>query len=122
MKALSFNIPKTERQSFLLQLDDMPHFYDRLHYHPEWQITLITKSEGTLFVGNSVSRFEEGDILVIGSNVPHLLKNDEAYYQDLNLGAQSWSIFFGEDTFGADFLETPELQSIKKFLKFELSV
>ena len=116
MKALSFKIPKTGETSFNVQIDENVHFYDRLHLHPELQITLIEKSHGTLFVGDSISTFHPGDLFIIGPNIPHALKNDTSYYQDKDLVAKSISIFFSKEAFGDNFFQLPELSKINEFL------
>ena len=116
MKALSFKIPKTGETSFNVQVDDVPHFYDRLHFHPELQITLVQKSHGTLFVGDSISTFRPGDLFIIGPNIPHVVKNDHLFYKEENLKAKSISIFFSKEAFGDTFFELPELTKINDFL------
>ena len=94
MKALSFQIPKSGSASVRIQVDDQPYLYDRLHYHPEIQITYIQRSRGTLFVGDGIHRFQEGDVFMIGSNVPHLFKNDPVYYEENSPGAFTDICFF----------------------------
>lgn len=116
MKALSFRIPKTEQTSFRVQIDEEAYFYDRLHYHPEWQITLILQGRGTLFVGDGINRFQEGDVFIIGSNVPHLLKSDPVYYSAESPKVQAISLFFEKNSFGNGFFEIPEIQQIWAFL------
>ena len=49
-----------------------PHFVLPLHKHVEFEIMLFTQGKGKQFVGEGVSDFQEGDIALIGSNVPHL--------------------------------------------------
>ncbi len=117
MKALSFKIPKTGESSFSVQIDEGPHFYDRLHLHPELQITLIQQSHGTLFVGDSISTFRPGDLFIIGPNIPHALKNDRLFYENKNLKAKSISIYFSEKAFGDTFFQLPELSKINDFLR-----
>ncbi|HMO38597.1 MAG TPA: AraC family transcriptional regulator [Saprospiraceae bacterium] len=116
MKALSFRVPKTKEASFRVQIDEEPYFYDRLHYHPEWQITFIQRGRGTLFVGGGISRFQEGDVLAIGSNVPHLLKSDSVYYTPDSPRVAAVSLFFEAHSFGQGFFELPELQPIREWL------
>ena len=81
MKPLPFKIPKTEAESFRVQVDKMPHFYDKLHHHPEIQVTAIISGKGTRYIGDKLGVFRPGDILVIGPNVPHLLKCDQEFYE-----------------------------------------
>lgn len=116
MKALSFKIPKTGENSFYVQIDEVPHFYDRFHLHPELQITLILQSHGSLFVGDGISTFRPGDLFIIGPNIPHALKNDVSFYQNEQLEAKSISIFFSKEAFGELFFRLPELSKINSFL------
>ena len=42
------------------------------HYHPEIQLVWTWRGHGLRYVGNSVERFEPGDLVLIGANVPHM--------------------------------------------------
>lgn len=117
MKALSFKIPKTGESSFRVQVDEAPHFYDRLHQHPELQITMIVESTGTLFLGDGITTFQEGDLFVIGPNIPHTFKNEAIFHKDVESKAKSISIFFSEAAFGKDFFNLPELAKVKNLFK-----
>lgn len=117
MKPLPFNISKTSNRSIGVQHDRLPYFYDRLHYHPEWQITLIVKSEGTLYAGDSMSRFRVGDLCFIGSNLPHLFRNDGKYYESETEQAEAISIFFDRKSLGEGFFEIPELRVANMLLR-----
>ncbi len=117
MKALPFRIPKNSQQSFRVQVDQDSFFYDRLHYHSEWQITSIEKGRGTLFVGDGIHRFQEGDVFIIGSNLPHLLKSDSIYYQKDSPGTYAISLFFDQNSFGTGFFDLPELAKVNSFLQ-----
>jgi len=117
MKPIPFKIPKTQDSSFHVQVDEAEDFYDRLHEHPEWQITAIHKGEGVLFAGNSTSPFQAGDVFILGSDMPHLLKNDPNSLPGTTKGVCSTSLFFHIHSFGKDFFELPELQQVKAFLK-----
>lgn len=116
MKAVLFKNPSDEKSSIFLQEDKMPHFYDRLHYHPEIQVTSILKGSGTLFIGDKMSRFREGDVFLIGSNVPHVFRNDEAYYeQDSSLYAHSISSYIAEESIQS-VISLPEFDWMEKLL------
>ncbi len=41
------------------------------HYHPALELTLILKGSGTRLIADDINRFSDGDLVLIGSNVPH---------------------------------------------------
>ena len=49
-----------------------PRFVLPRHKHAEYEIMLFTGGSGKQFVGEGVCDYKEGDIAMIGSNVPHL--------------------------------------------------
>lgn len=117
MKVIPFNVPKTTREAFRLQVDQLPHLYDKIHQHPETQIMLIEKGEGTLIAGDYVGRFAEGDLFLIGSNQPHVFRNDSEYYKPKSkLKAQAISIYFDENYAGESFWLLDEMQAVHQFL------
>lgn len=44
---------------------------DHWHYHPQTELTLVQQGEGTRFIADQIELFEPGDLVLIGSNVPH---------------------------------------------------
>ncbi|MCH2083108.1 MAG: AraC family transcriptional regulator [Saprospiraceae bacterium] len=116
MKPIPFKVPKSRQYSLRIQVDDGPHFYDQLHYHPEYQITAIQQGKGILYAGNGMVHFQEGDIFMIGANVPHLLKNAPVYFSETSPEVYAISLFFDEYSFGQGFFEIHELQKIKQLL------
>lgn len=118
MKAVLFKNPTKETSSFHTQEDFQNHFYDTLHYHPEIQITFIAESEGTLFCGDKIDRFQKGDIYLFGENLPHVFRNDSEYYQgNSHLKAHSHSIYFNINCFGEGFFNAAEMHHILDLLK-----
>ncbi len=41
------------------------------HYQPEVELVYIEQGYGNRYVGNHISKFEDGDLILIGPNVPH---------------------------------------------------
>src|SRR3954470_15016379 len=50
---------------------DYPHPLARWHTHPEVEIHLIRAGAGLAFVGDDVSAFRPGHLVVVGSGLPH---------------------------------------------------
>lgn len=44
---------------------------DHWHYHPQTELTLVQQGEGTRFIADHIELLESGDLVLIGSNVPH---------------------------------------------------
>lgn len=116
MKIIPFKIPKTDKNSFVLQVDDVPYFYDKLHQHSEAQLTVLFKGEGTLIAGDYIGNFFPDDVYLIGSGLPHVFKNEERYYKNETLKAYSTTVFFDINSFGKDFLKLPETANIRNFI------
>ncbi|WP_298237744.1 helix-turn-helix transcriptional regulator [uncultured Algibacter sp.] len=113
MKVLPFKIPKPEQDALALEINRSQSFYDKLHQHEEIQVSLIAEGEGTLIVGDSVNYYSKNDILVIGSNIPHVFKSDT----DASKVSYMITLFFTEDSFGSHFFELEELKELQLFFK-----
>ncbi|PKA82581.1 AraC family transcriptional regulator [Ulvibacter sp. MAR_2010_11] len=113
MKILPFTIPKPKRDTLLLQEDKGPVFYSHLHQHEEIQISVILSGVGTLLVGDTVTSYSEGDVLIFGSNLPHVFRSDTSKNRESHM----LSIFFTEASFGDNFFLIEELKSLQPFFK-----
>lgn len=88
------------------------------HYHPEYEIIFVEKSYGIRFIGNDISKFEDGDLMFIGPNLPHVWKNDQDFYQgNKDLYVDVYVIHFGKDALNEGFFVMPEFSLIKNFLE-----
>lgn len=104
--------------SFDLRHHAYPHFLKVWHYHPELELVYIKKSTGTRFLGDSIKKFQEGDLVLIGENLPHMWQNDASYFEsDSGVSAEALVIHFNRNFAGADFFKMPELTSIRELLE-----
>jgi AraC-like DNA-binding protein len=103
--------------SFSIRQDVVPFFYNRWHYHPEFELLYIERGFGTQFIGDSIKPFEEGDVLLVGSNLPHYWRCDDIYFQENSKLSVKATVAHFKDTFwGTDFLDLPENSLIKEVL------
>lgn len=112
MKVLPFKIPKPEHHALIYQEDCELVFYNKFHQHEEIQVTFIKEGEGTLIVGDAINYYKKGNILVIGSNLPHVFKSDIS-----NNKSHMLTLFFTKDAFGEDFFDLEELNALNSFFK-----
>ncbi|MNX60296.1 Multiple antibiotic resistance protein MarA [compost metagenome] len=113
MKVFPFKIPKAKEDALLYQEDRVLAFYSKLHQHEETQISYIEKGEGTVLVGDTVTQYQKGDILVIGSNLPHVFRSDTNSEES----SVMLTLFFTYNSFGKDFFELPTFKTIQPFFE-----
>ncbi len=114
-KPLLQKLPLTFGSSFLIDRFESPYFETPWHYHQEVEIVLCDGGFGKKFVGNHVSDYVEGDLAILGSNLPHWYRADDACYQHQK--PASIVIHFLDDCFGEFFFELSEMTEIKRFLE-----
>lgn len=90
-----------------------PFFQSPFHSHPELELVYIVESYGKRIIGNSVEHFEAGDMVFLGSDIPHIWLNDEMYYRGISkLKAKAIVVYFNKDIFGPLFYELKETNKI----------
>ncbi|MEO9819128.1 MAG: AraC family transcriptional regulator [Paracoccaceae bacterium] len=58
-------------QSFRFHQHDYPSPLAKLNYHPEYELHLITDSQGIMYIGDCIEEFHPGNLCLIGPNIPH---------------------------------------------------
>lgn len=102
--------------SFLCYEVQSPKFGFHWHYHPECEISYVKRGYGTRLVGDHVEPFEAGDLLMLGSDLPHTLISDELF----NISGQKMEVVviqFAPAIFESRSLEIEELAGVGKLLK-----
>ncbi|MBX2925658.1 MAG: AraC family transcriptional regulator [Chitinophagaceae bacterium] len=118
MKAVEVRLPKEFDKSFIVFREKGCFFPVPWHYHPEYELVLVTKSTGRRMVGDHIGYFDEGDLVLMGPMLPHVWVNDAAYINGNNKdAADAIVVQFVEDFLGEKFLQIPEIEGLKKILK-----
>lgn len=105
------------RTMLKVKWDDFPHFTYPWHFHSEFEIVYILKSSGKRFVADSVEFFQEGDITLLGSNLPHFWKSD-VYNEAENLNhVNAIVVQFHKDFFREEIHSYPEFHRISELLR-----
>ena len=113
MKVLPFTIPKPKRDVLIVQEDKQSVFYGVLHRHEEFQLSYVMKGEGSLIVADTMGFYKAGDVIVLGSNLPHVFKSDPVASETSHM----LSVFFTKSSFGSQFFEMEELKSLQSFFR-----
>lgn len=117
MRPQLYKLPLTPDTSFLYIDEECKYFDKPWHFHKEYELVYINKTKGTRFIGDQVSFFDDGDLVLLGPNIPHLYKNGDEYYKNNKLRAKSIFIHFTEDFLGPHFFDLPEMKQVKKLLE-----
>lgn len=116
MKPVLEHLPKKTVESFVVEFFEFNYYPNPWHFHPEYELVLVTESTGKRFIGDRLTNFKPGDLALIGPNLPHSYRNDDDYYQNEELKASSIVVHFQESSFGDNFLLLPETQGLQNLL------
>lgn len=83
------------------------------HFHPQFELTLFMHSTGTRYVGDNVARYEPGDLVLSGPNLPHCWRNDIEPQSD---DAEWLTVQFEAQFMGPGFFELPEAADLRRLL------
>ncbi|MBX2924136.1 MAG: AraC family transcriptional regulator [Chitinophagaceae bacterium] len=101
--------------SFLVRRFNEKAFSAPYHFHPELELTLILKGEGKRYVGNNMSQYTAGDLVLLGPDLPHCWKLESRAKGKVN--ASSLVLQFRKDCLGADFFTNKEMTVIHNLLQ-----
>jgi AraC-like DNA-binding protein len=116
MKAQLLKVPSQPTDSFSVRKDMSPNINHRWHYHTELELIHIHTGSGMQFVGDSMLPFYPGDVVLVGSNLPHCWRFDR-YGKSNKSIPYSTVVHFREDVWGDSFRELPEARQIRNVLE-----
>jgi AraC-like DNA-binding protein len=117
-KPLYENITPTFGNSFTVRrmteqdISGLPYW----HCHPEYEIVFVSNGRGKRHVADHISHYFEGDLVMLGPNLPHL-----GFAQDVNEQHTQIVVQMKESFLGKDFFEVPEMGDIRQLFQRSLS-
>ncbi|AOW18227.1 AraC family transcriptional regulator [Polaribacter vadi] len=94
------------------------------HFHPEIELVYVNKGKGKRHIGNHISYFNNSQLVLIGSNLPHI-----GYLDRLTTNGSETLIQFLPDFLGKGFFKIPEMAAIdalferaKKGIRFNIEI
>lgn len=82
------------------------------HYHPEYELVYVEAVTGIRHVGQHISSFMESDLVLIGTNVPHL-----NFDYGIETEYRQIVVQLKENFLGNAFKETPEFSRINELFE-----
>jgi len=117
MSARFEQISLKEDESFFIGV-----FQDNLeistwHYHNNYEISFITEGTGKRIVADSIEEFQPGDLVFIGSNLPHvwIAEKEQKLLTDRTL--EMVFLQFSANILFPQLLALPEFKQVKKALE-----
>ncbi|WP_207535283.1 AraC family transcriptional regulator [Desertivirga arenae] len=118
MKPQLLRLSKEPTQSFTVRRDLVPDVNNKWHYHAEIELIHFSKGKGTQFVGDSIKHFQSGDVVLIGSELPHLCRFDEIHFEKAATHpVDTRVVHFHPNFWGEPFTNLPENKILKDVLE-----
>lgn len=118
MKPFYQKLTPLPTQSVIFYDEEKPHFTVSWHFHQEIEILFVLKSTGTCYIGDGIHRFTDGEISIIGENVPHWWKSDSKFFESTNnSGVRALIIQFKKEIFDDNFINLHEMSGIRMLIE-----
>jgi len=105
-------------ESFKAWKNGNPYLHNPWHYHPEVEITFITRGEGILFIGDGIMNYKQNELIMIGTNLPHEWRSD--INQPIDYYSECIAVHFNKQFPGEDFYKIPEATPINNLYDLSL--
>lgn len=100
--------PIPDNRTYMVKDLVAPYFDPAWHFHPEYQLFVVLKGEGTRFVGDNIKPFKANEIVFTGPNLPHLWRNYDFYFKDLRQDHTRGIVIYFQPDFLGNSVNTKE--------------
>ncbi|GHB63552.1 AraC family transcriptional regulator [Persicitalea jodogahamensis] len=115
MKAVFEEVLSKRGESVLCKKVSLPSFDAPFHFHPEYELTWIRKGEGLRYVGMNAGAFGAGDLVLLGSNLPHCWVNQP---EEDGSNVEACVVQFDTRLLNDSLLQWPEFQPVARLLDY----
>lgn len=116
MKPLLLKISSEDSNLFNVRRDLTPTVNSIWHYHQELELIYFKKGKGTQYIGDKISTFKSGDIVLVGANLPHYWRFDKEYFEEGTETADVYVIHFTGNFLSDKFLNANECTNYKRLI------
>ncbi len=102
------------KHSFITRKLKMDPNSDKIHSHKNYELNLITSGAGRRIVGNNISSYTPGDLVLLGPNISHCW---EVLETEKEQEPECIVTHFYENIISSDFFNIPELEEVVELLK-----
>ena len=103
-----------QHESFKVWGHGYPFRTVRWHFHPEYEIQLITETSGQYFVGDYVGRFAPGNLVLTGPDLPHNWVSELP--EGSTIERRNLILQFGAEFLHERVLAFPEMRYLEKMI------
>ncbi|MGH2624611.1 MAG: cupin domain-containing protein, partial [Sphingobacterium sp.] len=96
MKPQFHKVPLLAHSSYVVKHEIKRHQTEsNWHYHPEMELVYVMKGSGSRYIGNNISSFTAGEVILLGENIPHIWRyNKDTSHKGYGMDAESLSLHF----------------------------
>ncbi|MFH6602476.1 AraC family transcriptional regulator [Maribacter algicola] len=87
---------------------------DNIHSHKNFELNFILSGSGRRIVGDNISGFERGDLVLMGPDLPHCWELSPCEKENTSFCIVT---HFSEDVMKSDFFRMPELEKVLRLLR-----
>jgi len=114
LEAIQLENKSITYQLFDINNNNLNNKFQKWHYHPEIELVYINNGKGKRQVGLHLSNYDEGDLVMIGTNVPHT-----GFTEYFDKERKEVVVQFKPDFLGNSLEKVLEFKNIKRL--FEIS-
>lgn len=106
MKPFLSQVVTRSDESYAIKRLPAVNYQSHWHHHPELELHYVVRGEGLRFIGDNISNFSDGEMVLLGSHLPHSWRFNEL--NDDAAAAESIILQFNQNCLGPALNGLPE--------------